>query len=192
MLYRFITNMKSKKNILGFTLIEILVGISIIITASTIVIAILVSSFRTSSKTTASDIVRQNGNNAITQLSKMIQFSDGFRGVSVDSTEYIESCVASGSQPYYYLKILIGNEEKIISCNNSKGILINGEYLFDQKRVSLVSGSCKFSCSQKNLKETPVIGIDFSLMSSLSDSSSTLPEKNTVINFKTSVKMRNQ
>lgn len=194
MLYRFITNMKSSKNILGFTLVEILVGISIIITASTIVIAILVSSFRTSSKTTSGDIVRQNGNNAITLLSKKIQFADGFGGVSLvlDPTKYITSCVALGSQSYNYLKILTGNEEKIISCDDTKGILIDDKPLFDQKRVSLVPGSCKFTCSQKDLKNTPVIGINFSLKSGMSSASNALPEKNTTIDFKTSIKMRNQ
>ena len=186
--------MKSNKKHTGFTLVEILIGISIIITASTIVIAILVSSFRTSSKTTAGDIVRQNGNNAIIQLSKTIQFADGFRGVSVvpDPTKYITSCVASGSQPYYYLKILIGNEEKTISCDDTSGILMDDNPLFDQNRVSLVPDSCKFTCSQKNSNETPVIGINFSLNSGTSDSSSTLPEKKTTIHFKTRIKMSNK
>lgn len=190
--------MKSKTNTggAGFTLIEILVGISIIITASTIVIAILVSSFRTSSKTTASDIVRQNGNNAITQLSKMIQFANEFGGVRVgpDPAQFIQSCttLTQQSTDYYYVKIHIGNEDKIISCDDTSGILIDGKPLFDQKRVSLVSDSCKFTCSQKNSQETPVIGISFSLTSGAVGSSSTLAEKNTVINFKTSVKMRNQ
>ena len=70
----------------GFSLIEILVGIAIIITATTVVLSIIVSTFRISNKTTTNSVIRQNGNYSINQVSRMLQFADSFNGIKKTRT----------------------------------------------------------------------------------------------------------
>lgn len=179
--YRLIKNMRLKKNKggAGFTLVEILVGISIIITTSIIVVAILVSTFRTSSKTTSGDTVRQNGNYAITQFSKMIQFAD--------SLGPDQACPLTSASDQSLI-IMSSGVSRTLSCTN---LSLDNQPLIDTNKVRIVT--CSFTCTRSSAVDTPVIGINFSLKSQgTSLVTSNLPERNTVINFKTSIKMKNQ
>lgn len=175
--------MKKLPKSFGFSLIEILVAISIIITASTVVVAILFSSFRGISKSAVTEEVRQNGNRAISQMSRTIQFAENFLGASVDGAAY-QSCVG-GVGAYQFIKVRSGGGDVILSCNN---LTVDGTSLIDTTRVKVVGGSCSFSCTQGSDIDSPIIGITFQL----SQKSATVLEKSQTIPFSTTVKMRNR
>ena len=191
-------NLKQKtksSKLFGFTLIEILVAMAIIITSTTIVVAILVSSFRGNSKANISEEVRQNGNSAITRMSRVLQFADSFQGASVNGSNYDPNCTNSGGIAYKYIKVTSNRQVKTLSCQDSSGnpdVLIidsSGQSSFiDKTRVKInPTDSCKFTCLQDNTSVAPVIGISFSL----SDAGGSVPEKKASISFSTSVRMRN-
>lgn len=186
--------MNTKRH-LGFSLIEILVATSIIITTTTIVVAILASSFRTSSKTTSLDIVRQNGNSAISQVGRMIQFAESFEGVSdqkIDSS-FVKSCPVPGAPDirFNFLKISSAGTEKTLSCSD-EGLTIDDESLFDSNRVTVVTGTCSLTCTQDSQDVSPVIGLSFDLTYGTDPNPTGLTEKRAQIRFSTSVKMRNK
>ena len=80
---------------LAFTLIELLVVILVIFSVGTLITSVLFSALRGANKTNTIDLVRRNGNSAITQMSRMIRYSQSFDGVSIDGTpgSYTTSCV---------------------------------------------------------------------------------------------------
>lgn len=174
--------MKNKS--LGFSLVEILVAISLIITSTTVVVAILTSAFRASSKTTSADVVRQSGSNAINRVSRMIQYSDGFNGVSNDGSTYILTCPTTPTR-YNFVRITSAGQSRIVSCADS-GIAIDSDSLLGSN-VRITPGTCVLTCSQDSATISPVIGISFDLQLSYA----TVSEKTARINFATSVKMRN-
>lgn len=178
--------MKILLNNRGFSLIEILVSIAIAITATTVVVAILSSSFRGISKSTVSEEVRQNGNSAITRMSRTIQFAEGFQGASENGTSYDASCVMDTGKNYQYIRVLSQGTTVTLSCNNN--LSVNSSSLIDLSRVKVTEDSCSFSCVQESDVDSPVIGISFEL----SQASETVPEKTKSIYFSTTVKMRNR
>lgn len=181
---RLVLKMKKQPNTPGFSLIEILISIAIIITATTVVVAMLSSSFRGISKSNVSEEVRQNGNRAISQMSRTIQFAESFLGASVDGVAY-KSCVGGAGTNYQFIKIRSGGGDVILSCNN---LTIDGTSLIDTTRVKVVGGSCSFKCTRGSDIDSPIIGITFQL----SQKSATVPEKSQTIPFSTTVKVRNR
>ncbi len=85
----------NKKNLnfrKGFTLVELLVVILVIFIVGGIIMSILYSAFRGATKTNTIDIVRRNGDYAVSQMSRMIRYSQSFGGVSTDGTNYVTNC----------------------------------------------------------------------------------------------------
>ena len=175
-----------KINSLGFSLMELLVGMAIILTATTVVLAIIVSSFRLSSKTTSQDIVRQNGNYALSQMIKIIQFADaGY------VTTPPNSCESPNPIPIQSLAVSYNNIPYIFSCD-SNGLRKSengGPFIsMISNKVSLVPGSCEFSCSRSNSNVAPVINLKFKLQYGVGGG---VVEKSAQQLFSTQVKMRN-
>lgn len=190
--------MKINKNNLGFTLIEVLVAASIVIAASTIVVGIITTTFRTSNKTTSQEEVRKNGNYAVSQITKLIQFGDTFEGVSKDGYVFVTDCsVLEPDEPFKYLQIKSEGETKIVACYDgaldnysNEGLYLEYESLIDINSVIIDEGFCTLTCSMSTSSSSPVIGLDFTLI--LADEvKSNIPEGNVSIDFSTSVKMRN-
>lgn len=184
----------------GYTLIELLAVITIVVVVGVIVAGILISSLRGGSKSNVLDNVRQNGNYAITQMSKMIIYAQSFNGVSRDGgNSYTTNCIVNppsspSSSPtpspvpieYQYIKITsFDGGQTIFSCSNST-IASNGASLIDVSTVSLVS--CSFTCTQDNLGQAPTIGINMTLSQ---NTTSSFAEKQATIPFQTSVTLRN-
>ena len=173
-------------NSFGVTLIELLVAASIIITSTTVVLAMILSSFRSSNKISSNEIIRQNGNAAISQMSKMLQFAESFDGASENGVNYVDPCFATGDT-YSYLKITYQKQQKILSCTDD-GVKINNVSIITTKNVKVVESTCNFICDQDNPTIAPVIGINFDLVL---EGSGAIPEKAGSLKFSTSVKMRN-
>src|SRR3989344_3693289 len=66
----------------GFTLVELLVVILVIFSVGVLISSVLFSALRGANKTNTIDMVRRNGNSAITQMSRMIRYSQSFDGVA--------------------------------------------------------------------------------------------------------------
>ncbi|OGH47504.1 MAG: hypothetical protein A3A51_02860 [Candidatus Levybacteria bacterium RIFCSPLOWO2_01_FULL_39_10] len=180
--------MKIAYDLKGFTLIEVLVGISVVIIATTVVVSLITSAFRTSNKTNSIATVRQNGSFATGQISKLLKFADNFEGVSYDNINYESQCPETGGY-YSYIRVRSRGQLRTIACSNS-GITIDGTFLINTNEVSIIPDSCYLFCSQTANSLTPIVGIDFRL--GLADQNKAdLPEGNVEIDFSTRVKMRN-
>lgn len=180
-----------KLNNFGFTLVELLVSIAIVITSATVVVAIITASFRGSAQTGINEQLRLEGNSAISQIGKMIQFADGFEGV-VDGSQVVDnaaveysSCVSNDEGATFSdLRLNVDGETTTISCKDST-VQINSVSVFDS--ANLVVDNCAITCSQVNTADSPVIGIEFDLSKNIS----TQVEQRSSMHFEKKVKMRN-
>ena len=68
-----IINLKQNKK--GFTLIELLASIAVIVVIGSVIAGIIKSSLRGSNKTNTIEAIRQNGNYALSQISKNIEYA---------------------------------------------------------------------------------------------------------------------
>jgi len=169
----------------GFSLVEVLVGTVIVISATTIVLSIIISSFRISSKTTANSVLRQNGNYALSQATRMIQFADKFESV-VGSAGTLTSCTTTPPlAEYRVVNFIYDGAPASVSCT-ANGIQINNVSSIDTNKVKPVLNTCKFTCTQVE-GEGPMIGINFSLAVGAGE----VVEKSSSMNFSTKIKMRN-
>lgn len=188
-------NFKTINNNKGYTLVELLAVIIILVSVGTIITSILVTSLRGGNKSNTTNEVRENGNYVLAQMSKMITFAKSFDGVSTDGVNYVTNCIVT--QPpaptptlapvsYTYIKITaFDGGQTVFSCSGST-IASNGASLINTSNLSV--SSCSFICSQTNLISSPIIDIDFTLSKS---NSGFFVENQTVIPFQTSVTPRN-
>lgn len=178
-------NYKKFGNNLGFTLLDLLTTIVVLIAIGTIIGAILFSSLRGTNKTNTITNVRQNGNYAISLMSKAIR--DGSR---LD-TPY--PCV-SPEPSYQSVTIVTATDDKTtFSCSLISGTISqkngsdNAASILDTNVVSIQSQSCYFTCNQTSSSDPPTIGINFTL----TQKGTPFYEKQASIAFQTSVTMRN-
>jgi type II secretory pathway pseudopilin PulG len=200
--------MKNKtKN--GYTLIELLAVIIILVAVGSIVTSILTSVLRASNKSTTLEEVRSNGNNAIAQMSKMITYAQKLDGVSCDGTTYYSDCVsqpalgctsASGLTQYHYLQIKsFDGGTTTFACSDSKiasqssAIAPGGDPCpIGSNCSSLVDPSltaaCYFNCSQESAAAPAKIDIFLDLKAR---SNTIFSESQAELPFETSVVIRN-
>lgn len=186
------------KNHKGFTLVELLVVVTVLITVGIVSVQIITSSLRGTNKTNLIDTVRQNGNYAISQMAKAIQYSEEFLGLSPDDSagSYTRVCPSSPDDPpvpvntsYKYIKIKPFNEEIIAYGCGIAGdaITSNGSPLINTSSVKV--SDCSISCTQAGVVDTPIITVFFKLEPK---NPGTLFEQFLLpITFQTSVTMRN-
>lgn len=180
-------NSEFRKN--GFTLIEIMIVMAILVFIGLIIGSIVMSILRGTNKTNTLTVVRQNGNFAISQLSKMLRNAKTFEGASTNGSSFDAIC--NESTQYKYIKITSFDKEvTTFSCAGSPlTISSNSAVLLDTNTV--VVDQCYFQCTASNIADSPRIDIYFSLRS---NTSSLLPEKKaseSAIPFNTSVSLRN-
>jgi type II secretory pathway pseudopilin PulG len=185
---------KYKKN--GYTLVELLAVIFILVAVGTIISSILTSVLRSSNKSTNTEVVRTNGNNAIAQMSRMITYAQKLEGVSVDGISYSDCTVSSvgATTPtptpviYGYLRIKsFDGGVTTFSCANSQVASQSASgtsYLVDPS----LNASCYFNCAQESAAAPVKIDIFLDLKAT---SSAVFAESQAVINFETSVVLRN-
>lgn len=179
----------------GFTLVELLAIIVVIVIVGMILTSILGSSLRGTVKTKTMERIRQNGNYAISQIAKMIGYAKSFDGISINGTTYFTNCVQTvlpdptptpTPASYQYVKITaFDSQQTVFSCAQST-IASNSSSLIDQSTITV--SSCSFTCSQLNFSDPPVIDLTLTLSNKTEAGFS----ENTVsIPFQTSIKMRN-
>lgn len=192
--------MKNKKLQTGFTLIELLAVMIILVVVGTIITSILVSTLRSGDKSTTTNDIRQNGNYAINQMSKMITYAKSFDGVN-DGITWHTDCVAPPApapplpSKYYSVRISsFDGGQTTFSCTTDFK-LASGSASVPIDMIPpdtiIASPRCYFTCSQDNLSAPPTIGINLTLQKKPQPGFTLLPEAQTVINFQTSITLRN-
>lgn len=179
----------------GYTLIELLAVIIILVTVGIIITSILVTSLRGGNKSNTINDVRQNGNYVISQMSKMVAYARSFDGVSTDGVNYVTDCtVVQPPAPtptiapvsYSYIKITsFDGGQTVFSCTGSS-IASNGASLTNSTNLNVTN--CSFYCSQSNVLSPPTINVNFSLSKA---NSGFFVENQTTIPFETSITPRN-
>lgn len=194
------------KNQQGYTLVELLASIIVIIIVGTIVVSIFVSGLRGTNKTTSVNSATQNGNYALSQMVKMIHGVKTFEGMSSNSSDYITDCTATSppNEPtptpthYQYMKFLgLDGGETVLACSYSlsgketiASISASGTVsLLDFENVTL--SDCYFTCKQADITEPPIVGINFSLNKSNSGNLFENQASASAIPFSTSTTFRN-
>lgn len=173
-----------RKYSLGYTVIELLAVVSILIIVSGIVIEILYSTLRGSAKTKITTDISQNGNYAISVISDIIVDS-------VDITKIngadIPDCTASPQGLSITLKRLSGNFTTLACDNNT--IASDGASLINTNLAEVVDGTCSFYCSQlsNDSYAIPIVRVTFKLQ----DKGTGLSETKASSTFETSVSLRN-
>ena len=189
-----ISNLRRKNE--GFTLVELLSSIIVLVAVGSVITGIITSSLRGTNKTTTIENIRQNGNYALVQMSKNIEYAQVFNGFSNDNINYVISCpfsLAPTPAPvttnYNFVKVTPLNSNAIVyNCTSSPPtITANGSSLVDTNAVSL--STCTLSCIQTGSTDFPIIKIGFTLGPK---NASDLVENSTPpILFETSLTIRN-
>ncbi len=182
----------------GFTLVELLAVMVVLVTIGGIIGTILFGVLRGNNKTNALAVVRQNGVYATRQMAKMLRDARSFDGVSTDNVTYTTLCGAtSGSLTptptptpvdYKYIKITSFDDEQTVFSCSTAGVSSNSASLVDTAAVHI--DSCTITCLRPTLSNYPTINISLSL-SATSGGTVQLQENQGTIDFQSSVSMRN-
>jgi len=144
-----ITN--GKKARLGFTLVELLVVMAIVGILSTVIISILFSVLRGTNKTNSVTLIRQNGNYALNQMTRIVR-----------SGTSISTATPCNGVPGQRLDInqLDGSTTQLF-CSPSNGIYYtdaSGKTTLIDKAVMTVS-ACTIVCEENATTSIPFVNI---------------------------------
>lgn len=175
----------------GYTLIELLIVMMVMIAVGVIVVNILVTALRGNCKAETQNNVRQNGNYTIAQITKMIQYAKVLNGISNDGSSYVTDCTVPVSGNYLQITSFDGGITTFqcstaVNCTDDPTISSNSASLLNTASVCLKS--CNFTCSQSSALSPVTIGINFTLSQKNENS---FAECRAEIPFETSVTMRN-
>lgn len=163
---------KTKPN-KGFTLVELLASIIVLIAVGSVISGIIASILRGSNKTNTIENIRQSGNYVLSQMSKDIEYALPFDGKNTglsnvaSPTLYDTNCAASLSPTptpiTQYNYIAIESANNTITKYNCSGSVLkkNGTDLIDSTSVSLTD--CLMQCIQSRSTDIPVIKISFKI-----------------------------
>lgn len=181
----------------GYTIIELLAVVTILVIISSIVSGIIYSTLRGSKKTKIITEVAQNGQYAVSVISNTI--SDSRNVTRINGTE-IENCISNpnsdsvlpntpSDKPSITLQRLNGGLTRIacINVNSVPTVASNGVTLVNIANVTAIS--CKFSCSQiaDDPYSIPIVSVSFTIK----DKDSALPENqsSSIFNFSSSLRV---
>lgn len=190
--------MKTNLHNAGYTVVELLAVISILVVTSGIIISILYSTLRTSSKTKITTEVSQSGSYVLSVITNEVRSS---RNVSMIDEVPIQDCVAASPSPppsgqSITFKKIEGSQktfacEEILDSNDETVYTLteDGVSLINTSVVQLEPNSCSFTCDQAagDLYAYPIIRVSFRLK----DKSSSGPESQGSALFQTSVSLNN-
>lgn len=169
------------KNTSGFTLVELLAVVAVLGVVGSILFSVLFTTLRGSNRSDSLGLVSRNGNTALSQISKMIQFA---KSLEVPTTCYINDTETSVATDSVKIRNFDNNITEFSCVNNT--ISSNSASLLDTTQVRTTS--CSFTCTQGTAYDTPTITISFTVAkvgeNLLFENSATLP-------FETTVSLRN-
>src|SRR3989344_6009381 len=132
-------NKKGHKN--GFTLIELMVVLSVFMVVGVVILNTILIVRRETVKTNTINNVRQNGSFALSQISKTVRNAKKFDGVSTDGTAFVSNCMG-GASAYKAVKITTFNDESIIFSCDANTISSNSVSLINTNLIRM--SSCSF------------------------------------------------
>lgn len=174
---------RKKQNHQGFTLIELLISMFIILSVTSLVMAIFVAGLRGSSRASVEMSVRQNGSLALAQVARMIRNSKSFDGVSSDGSTnfttdvcYVSPGFGPTPTPQAFKAVRMtafdGGVSTIAcpevgetSITSKSATLASPLPLTDTTTVAVLPNSCYFTCQQSTETDSPIVGITFRLES---------------------------
>ena len=185
-------------------MVELLASIIVIVAIGSIVIGMISSSLRGTNKTNTIENIRQNGDHALAQIAKDIEYALPFDGINTglsndNGATYVSSCPFDSVNPTpapvvsNYILISLQSGSNFIkyrcyySSDSSSELSANGISLID--KTSVLLKSCSFSCTQTRVTDVPIIKISFTLGPIIQNG--LVENSNPPITFETSVTMRN-
>lgn len=171
-------NRKKLKN--GFTLVELLVVITILVTVGGIVVTLLYISLRGNNKSETVTSVKQNGTFALSQMVKSIRYAKSLTSPA--------SCTPTATTTSVSFITYPDNGQITYSCPTGGNLAIssNSASLIDTNAVEVTA--CSFVCTQTSPSDSPRLTIQFTLQSR---GANALTETQSTIPFQSSVIMRN-
>lgn len=190
----------------GYTLVEMLASIVIIVAIGSVIANVITSSLRGTNKVNVIESIRQSGNYILNQITKDVTYAQVFDGISTginpEHNTVCPSLLPSPSPAPAVTELTIKTAQGLVvkyECSGSgpgsvlrrtitqtDGTVISGLFIDPSSSISLKS--CSLSCDQYS--GVPIIGVDFAIGSK---SPSNLAENNSGsdTSFKTSITMRN-
>lgn len=187
----------------GFTLIELVIVMILLIVTGTLIVGILNSTLRGSSKTRSTSDIAQNGNYALSLMSNLILNSQKLVSFTPSGGPSVSDCTASPA-PGKTLTILgLDDGATTLTCDDVNATISSTSALFsnaipaptpfstssllDTSQVKTVANSCLFTCIQQDQFSPPRIDITFQLTNKNAVAGETSP----VTSFNTSIAVRN-
>lgn len=183
----------------GFTLVELLASIIVLVAVGSIIAGIMASSLRGTNKTNTIESVRQNGNYTLNQVSKNIEYAQVFNGLSENGETYVASCFYVSPTPspaVKFIKVIpLNGNSTIYNCDGTTLTVstLDGTItptpapLIDTASFSLTG--CSMSCTQARATDMPIIRIGFTL--GPKNPNSLVESSSAPIPFGTSITVRN-
>lgn len=180
--------MKSQKSNEGYTLVELVIVMVLILVVGGMIAQILVSTLRGSNKTKANNAVSQNGNYALSIMSDFIINAKSFTSILPLTPTPAYSCAGTTiTGNSVTIQTFDGGTTTFMCDDVNKTISSNSASLLDTSQVSLVPGSCSFTCTQASVYAPPRIDITFKLQNAYGNSA----ENKADVTFNTSLSVRN-
>lgn len=155
----------------GFTLVELLASIAVLVAVGSVIAGIITASLRGTNKTNVIENIRENGNYALSQISRSIEYARVFNGLSDNGIDYAVSCPFSTSPTpapvktvYKYVKVTPPNGNSIeYSCKTlaPATITANGISMIDTGSIALTD--CVIACVQTRATDIPIVKVGFKL-----------------------------
>jgi prepilin-type N-terminal cleavage/methylation domain-containing protein len=164
----------------GFSLVEILATISLMAVMGSIIVGLIVFTIGGSKKSDTIEIVRKNGDIALSQMVKTIRYANNLSLPAACTPPVSASSISVTSSLDYSQTTLSCPQAAVTTITSNSASLIDTN--------AIIVNSCSFTCTQTTPNTPPTINIQFTLSSK---SSNSFIENNATIPFQSSVTMRN-
>lgn len=170
----------------GFTLVEVITAIFVMVIVGGIVGAIFLSSIKGTTKATTLDVARQNGAFALSQIEKTLRNTQSFT--------FSASCLSATPTPAASITLTgVDGTSTVFTCQNST-ITSNGSSLIDTTNLRVLDFSssapanCSFSCYQFSSADYPTITTQFTVTQK---GTVKFYEQSVILPFRSSTTLRN-
>ena len=188
----------------GYTLIELIIVMMLLIITGTVVVGILNATYRGTSKSKITSDIAQNGNYALSTISNVLTNSQQLISFTPANSASITDCVNTPPAGQSLTVLGFDGGTTTFTCNEDEYTISSSSAIFsalpptptpykitqliDTSRVKLAPATCSFTCTQQDIYSPPRIDVQFQLV----NSSGTASDKTGIASFNTSVSLRNQ
>lgn len=195
--------MRTKKN-KGFTLVELVIVMALLITTGGIIVGILSSTLRGSNKTRTNSDLAQNGDYALSLMTNLVINSQKLISFTPNSGIPVSDCTGSPGAGKTFTVLGFDGGATTLTCNDTTAPYtissasavfsttvptptpFSTNSLLDTSQVRVTN--CSFVCSQQDAFSPPRIDISFQL----TQPNAIVGEGTSGVSFKTSITLRNQ